>query len=600
VIPPAETPELRNIAIIAHVDHGKTTLVDQMFRQSGAVGQGRQMQERAMDSMDLERERGITISAKNCSVVWQGVKVNILDTPGHADFGGEVERALSMVDGAILLVDAAEGPLPQTRFVLAKALEMRLAMVVVLNKIDRADARPAEVLDEIYDLFIELDASDEQIDFPVLYAVGRDGTCKGSMEEEAGDLTLLFDTIVETVPPPRFDPAEPFQMRVANLDYSDYLGRLAIGRVVHGRAHESDGLACIGEDGVSRPLKVTRLQVYDGLEISQVSEVGPGEIAILAGIDKVEIGDTICTREQPRALERITVDDPTVAMRFGANTSPLAGREGTIVQARKIRERLHKETLQNVAIQVEEQADDSILVKGRGELQMAILIETMRREGFELTVGRPQILYREENGQRLEPIEHLFVDCPEPLIGVVSEKLALRKGRMLNLVNHGSGRVRMEYSIPSRGLIGYRNEFLTDTRGAGILNAYLDGYEPYRGDFPSRLTGSLVADRAGDAVAYALFHLEPRGTLFIAPGDVVYRGMVIGEHSRDRDLIVNPCKTKKLTNMRASGRDDNILLAPVQPITLERAIEVIKDDEAVEVTPKSIRLRKQEFAASAR
>ncbi len=600
MIPPAETPELRNIAIIAHVDHGKTTLVDQMFRQSGAVGQGRRMQERAMDSMELERERGITISAKNCSVVWHEVKINILDTPGHADFGGEVERALSMVDGAILLVDAAEGPLPQTRFVLAKALEMRLAMVVVLNKIDRADARPAEVLDEIYDLFIDLGASDEQIEFPVIYAIGRDGTCKGSMEDEMGDLTLLFDTIVKAVPPPRYDPAEPFQMRVANLDYSDYLGRLAIGRVVHGRAHESDALVCVGEAGANRPLRVTRLQVYDGLEIRQVSGVGPGEIAILAGIDEVEIGDTICTREQPRALPRISVDEPTVAMRFGANTSPLAGREGTIVQARKIRERLHKETLQNVAIQVEEQPDDSILVKGRGELQMAILIETMRREGFELTVGRPQIIYREEGGQRLEPIERLFVDCPEPLIGVVSEKLALRKGRMLNLVNHGTGRVRMEYSIPSRGLIGYRNEFLTDTRGSGILNAYLDGYEPYRGDFPSRLTGSLVADRNGDAVAYALFHLEPRGTLFIGPGDVVYRGMVIGEHSRDRDLIVNPCKMKKLTNMRASGRDDNILLAPVQPITLERAIEFITDDEAVEVTPKSIRLRKRELSASAR
>jgi len=600
VIPAAETPELRNIAIIAHVDHGETTLVDQMFRQSGAIRQGRQVQERAMDSMDLERERGITIAAKNCSVTWHGVKINILDTPGHADFGGEVERALSMVDGAILLVDAAEGPLPQTRFVLAKALEMRLAMVVVLNKIDRADARPAEVLNEVYDLFIDLGASDAQIEFPVLYAVGRDGTCKASMEAAAGDLALLFDTIVKTVPPPRFDPTEPFQMRVANLDYSDYLGRLAIGRVFHGSAHESDGLACIGRSGEARPLRVTRLQVYDGLEIRQVSTVGPGEIAIVAGIEEVEIGDTICTREQPRALPRITVDEPTVAMRFGANTSPLAGREGTIVQARKIRERLQKETLQNVSIQVEEQADDSILVKGRGELQMAILIETMRREGFELTVGRPQILFKGHGGERLEPIEHLFVDCPDVLIGVVSEKLALRKGRMLNLVNHGSGRVRMEYSIPSRGLIGYRNEFLTDTRGAGILNAYLDGYEPYRGDFPSRLTGSLVADRDGDAIAYALFHLEPRGTLFINPGDVVYRGMVIGEHSRDRDLIVNPCKAKKLTNMRASGRDENILLAPVQPITLERAIEFIKEDEAVEVTPKSIRMRKQALTASAR
>ncbi|RMF83156.1 MAG: translational GTPase TypA [Nitrospirae bacterium] len=594
----AQADRLRNLAIVAHVDHGKTTLVDQLFRTAGVAG--RTLEERALDRLELERERGITIAAKNCAVTWKGVKINILDTPGHADFGGEVERALSMVDGALLLVDAAEGPLPQTRFVLGKVLEQRLAMVVVINKIDRADARPAEVLDAVYDLFIDLGADEEQIEFPVLYAVGRDGVCKREPEGEDEGLGLLLDTLVATLPPPRFDPAEPFQMRVANLDYSEYLGRLAIGRVVHGTARESDELVCMGAGGAERPLRVTRLQVYDGLEIRRVEAVGPGEIAILAGIDEVEIGDTICTREAPRRLPRIAVEEPTVAMRFGPNTSPLAGREGDIVQARKIRDRLHRETLQNVAIAIEPLEDDTILVKGRGELQMAILIETLRREGFELTVGRPQILYREAGGERLEPIEHLYVDCPEALIGVVSEKLALRKGRMLNLVNHGSGRVRMEYSIPARGLIGYRSEFLTDTRGAGILNGYLEGYEPYRGDFPSRITGSLVADRGGEAVAYALFHLEPRGTLFVRPGDPVYRGMIIGEHSRERDLIVNPCKTKKLTNMRAAGRDENILLAPVPPMTLERAIEFIKEDEAVEVTPRSIRLRKLHLDPAAR
>jgi GTP-binding protein len=601
VKPLVQNPQIRNIAIIAHVDHGKTTLVDQMFKQGGVVRGDLTGDERLMDSMDLERERGITIAAKNCSVTWQGVKINILDTPGHADFGGEVERALAMVDGAILLVDASEGPLPQTRFVLSKALHANLAIVVVLNKIDRQDARPARVLNEIYDLFIDLDANEEQIEFPVIYAIGRNGTASRSLDEPGRDLAPLFETIVGHVPPPSFDPDQPFQMLVSNLGYSDYLGRLAIGRVVHGTASRADRLARIDRQGRVTPLKVSRLQVYDGLDMGDTESVAAGDIAILAGVEGIEIGDTLCKGDAPKALPRITVDEPTVAMRFGPNTSPLAGREGDLVQSRKIRERLFKETLQNVAIQVEEATEDeSVLVKGRGEFQMAILIETMRREGFELTVGRPQILFKEKDGKRSEPIEHLFIDCNEEFLGVVNEKLSLRKGRMVNLVNHGSGRVRMEFSIPSRGVIGYRSEFLTDTKGTGILNSFVEGYEPYRGDFPSRLTGALVADRAGEAVPYALFHLDPRGILFINPGDPVYEGMIIGEHNRERDLDVNPCKTKKLTNIRAAGKDDAILLSPVTPMTLERAIEFIKEDETVEITPKSVRLRKRVLRAQDR
>jgi len=601
VKPLSQNTKIRNIAIIAHVDHGKTTLVDQMFKQGGVLRAGGPEEDRVMDSMDLERERGITIAAKNCSVTRGGVKINILDTPGHADFGGEVERALAMVDGAILLVDASEGPLPQTRFVLSKALHANLAIVVVLNKIDRPDARPAEVLNEIYDLFIDLDAKEEQIEFPVIYAIGRNGVASVSLEQPGRDLAPLFDAIVERIPSPSFDPDQPFQMLVSNLGYSDYLGRLAIGRVVHGTASRADRLVRIDRSSRPTPLKVSRLQVYDGLGMGDAESVEAGDIAILAGVEGIEIGDTLCKGDAPKALPRITVDEPTVAMRFGPNTSPLAGREGNLVQSRKIRERLFKETLQNVAIQVEETTDDeSVLVKGRGEFQMAILIETMRREGFELTVGRPQILFKEKDGKRIEPIEHLFIDCNEEFLGVVNEKLALRKGRMVNLVNHGSGRVRLEFSIPSRGVIGYRNEFLTDTKGTGILNSFVEGYEPYRGDFPSRLTGALVADRSGEAVPYALFHLEPRGILFINPGDPVYEGMIIGEHNRERDLDVNPCKTKKLTNIRASGKDDAILLTPVTPMTLERAIEFITEGEAVEVTPKSVRLRKRTLRAQER
>ncbi len=593
--------KLRNIAIIAHVDHGKTTLVDYMFKQSGIFRPGQEVVERVMDSMDLERERGITIAAKNCSVYWQDVKINILDTPGHADFGGEVERALMMVDGAILLVDASEGPLPQTRFVLKKALERGLKIIVVINKIDRQDARPAEVLDEIYDLFFDLDATEEQIEFPILYAVGREGVARKDPQDGGSDLTPLFQAILDEIPPPAYDPEEPFQMLVADLDYSDYVGRLAVGKVFHGTVSWNEELVCLNREGAAIPLRITKLQVYDGLKLKEVESAQPGDIVILAGIEDVEIGDTIGTSESPKALPRISVDEPIISMLFTSNTSPFSGKEGRYVQSGKIRERLYKEALRNVAIRVEETEDaDSFVVKGRGEFQMAILIETMRREGFELMVGRPRVIYRQSGGVALEPIEHLFIDCDENFIGVVTEKLSRRKARMANLVNHGSGRVRMEFTIPSRSLIGYRTEFLTDTKGTGIMNSFLKGYEEFRGEFPVRMSGSIVADRQGEAVSYALFNLEPRGTLFAVPGDPVYEGMIIGEHNRETDLNVNPCKAKKLTNMRASNKDDSIQLTPVTPMTLERAIEFIKDDEMVEVTPRSIRLRKTILSAEKR
>ena len=587
---------IRNIAIIAHVDHGKTTLVDALFRQSGVFREDQRVDERVMDRMDLERERGITIAAKNCSVHWKNIKINIIDTPGHADFGGEVERALSMVGGVILLVDSAEGPLPQTRFVLKKAMESGLKIVVVVNKIDRKDARPEEVLNEVYDLFIDLGATEEQLEFPVLYAVGRRGTAGATVEEalEATDLSRLFDCIVTDIPGPRYNPDEPFQMLVADLDYSDYLGRLAVGRIMHGSVRARDTLVCVGENGTASPLKVTKIQVHDGAHLSEAEEVAAGDIVILAGVDNVTIGDTICTKEYPRALPRIRVDEPTVSMTFSINTSPLAGREGKLVQASKIRERLVRETLRNVAVHVSDAEErDSFIVKGRGEFQMAILIEQMRREGFELCVSRPEVIFKmDENGKQLEPIEHLVVDCDETFLGVVTEKLSIRRGRLLGVINNGSGRVRIEFSIPSRGLIGYRDEFLTDTKGTGLLNAYLEGYEEYRGDFPTRFTGSLVADRPGKGVAYALYNLEPRGILFVEPGDPVYEGMIVGEHNRENDIDVNPTKEKKLTNLRASGKDENVILTPVRPMTLERAIHFVRDDEMVEVTPHSIRLRK--------
>ena len=592
---------IRNIAIIAHVDHGKTTLVDQMFRQSGLFRDNQSVDERIMDSMDLERERGITIAAKNCSVTWKDTKINILDTPGHADFGGEVERALMMVDGAILLVDSSEGPLPQTRFVLKKALEGQKKVVVVINKIDRQDSRVAEVLDEIYDLFIDLDATEDQLEFPVLFAIGRDGIAKNELEDESTNLFPLFDTILEELPAPKHSEEEPFQMLVADLDFSDYLGKLAIGRVANGIVKKNEQLVCIGEGNKEIALRASKVQVYEGFSMAEADQIEPGEIMILAGIDNVRIGDTICTKELPKALKRISVDEPTISMFFYTNNSPFAGQEGKLVQPNKIKDRLYKETMSNVSLQFEETLDaDRFLVKGRGELQMAVLIETMRREGFELAVGRPEVIYKEENGERLEPIEHLYVDCEEGFLGIVSEKLSQRKGRMINLVNHGSGRIQVQFNIPSRGLIGYRNEFMTDTRGTGIMNSYLSGYEPYRGDFPIRFTGSIVSDRQGKSIPYALFNLEPRGVLFITAAESVYEGMIIGEHNRDTDLNVNPCKEKKLTNHRASGKDENTVLTPIIPMTLERAIEFIREGEIVEVTPENIRLRKVLLSATVR
>ena len=596
-----ENTAIRNIAIIAHVDHGKTTLVDGLLKQGGIFRESQQVDDRVMDNMDLERERGITIAAKNCAVTWNGTKINILDTPGHSDFGGEVERALSMVTGAILLVDSSEGPLPQTRFVLKKTLEAGLPVIVVVNKIDRKDARPQEVLNSVYDLFIDLGANEEQLEFPVLYAIGRDGKAMRSLDDPQEDLTPLFETIVEFIPGPRHDPNEPFHMLVSDLDYSDYLGRLGVGKISHGSLRLREQLIRIGEDDQHFPAKLTRMQVYEGAHLVDAEVVEAGDIVVLAGIETVGIGDTICTKADPRTLPRIRVDDPIVSMRFGINTSPLAGREGKIVQSRKIRDRLMHEAFINVAIQVEDSAEkDSFIVKGRGEFQLAILIEQMRREGFELSVGRPEVILKTVDGAVHEPIENLLVDCDEAFMGVVTEKMAFRKGRMLNLVNNGSGRVTMQFSVPSRGLIGFRDEFLTDTKGTGIMNSYLSGYEPFRGEIVDRFTGSLVSDRAGTAVAYALFNLEPRGSLLIEPGNPVYEGLIVGEHNRDNDIDVNPTKEKKLTNLRASGKDESIILTPVRRMTLERALQFLAEDEMVEVTPLSIRLRKVELGAQKR
>ena len=593
--------QLRNIAIIAHVDHGKTTLVDAMFRQSGLFREGQEVDERLMDSMDLERERGITISAKNCSVLWNDVRINIIDTPGHADFGGEVERALSMADGAILLVDASEGPLPQTRFVLNKALAAELPLIVVMNKIDRQDARPAEVLDEIYDLLIELDASEEQLEFSLFYAVGRDGVASRTLDEPGKNLHSLFEAILEDIPGPKYTPGAPLQMLISDLGYSDFVGRLAVGKVANGSIRVRDNLICIGEGENHKPLKISKLQIYEGMQMKDVEEVQAGDIAVVAGLDTIRIGDTICRQDDPRPLPRITVDKPTVAMKFAVNDSPLSGREGKYIQFTRIRERLEKEALANVAIALEDTEDpDTVLVKGRGEFQLSILIETMRREGYEFSIGRPEVIYHYEQGEKQEPMERLLVDCEEQFMGVVTEKLSLRKGKMTNLVNNGQGRVRIEFSIPARGLIGYRDEFLTDTRGSGLLHSRFDGYGPFRGDFPSRFSGSIVSDRSGKSVPYALFNLEPRGQLFIQAGEPVYEGMVIGEHNRGQDIDVNPCKEKKLTNVRASGKDESVTLTPVKPLSLELAISFIREDELLEVTPVSLRMRKQELSAQKR
>ena len=587
-------PDLRNVAIIAHVDHGKTTLVDAMLWQSGIFRENESVPERILDSIDLEREKGITIMAKNTAVTYRGVKINIVDTPGHADFGGEVERTLTLVDGVLLLVDAAEGPLPQTRFVLKKALEAGLTPVVVINKIDRRDARPGEVLDEIYDLFIDLDARPDQLDFPVLYTDAKRGIAKRDPGDDSRTLEPLFETLVAAIPPPRFDAEVGLQLRVASLDWDDYVGRLVIGRVVNGTVRRADSVAVVKRDGAIELAKVTVLYGYEGLKRVEIPEAGPGEIVAVAGIETMEIGETVADAENPVALPPIRVDEPTVAMRFSANASPFAGREGKYVTSRHLRERLLKEARVNVGIRVEEtDSPDTFTVAGRGEFQLAILIEMIRREGYELEAGKPRIITREENGTVLEPMELLVVDCPEEFIGAVTQKVGTRKGKVLKMVNHGTGRVRLEYRIPARGLIGYRSEFLTDTKGAGLLNHLFDGWEPWQGDLPHRKTGALVADRAGRATAYAIDHLQPRGEFFVRPGDQLYEGMVVGEHSRDNDLDVNITKEKRLTNMRSSTADEGIRLTPPRLMSLEQALEWIREDELVEVTPQSLRLRKQ-------
>lgn len=584
---------IRNIAIIAHVDHGKTTLVDALFRQSGVESKGNQ--DRIMDSGAIERERGITINAKNCAIHWRGVKINIIDTPGHADFGGEVERGLSMVDGVILLCDAAEGPLPQTRFVLQKALEKNLAVIVVINKIDRQDARPTEVLNEVYDLLLELKNDESILEVPVFYANGRDGIVSTKLDDpDAKDVYPLLDAVVDYIPAPIYDNEEPFQMLVSDLSYDDYLGRLAVGKIINGSATVNDSLVCINEKGEHVPLRVTRLQLYDGPRFKEASKVEPGDIVVLSGIENVSIGDTICNKEYVKPLDRIKVDEPTVSMLFSKNISPLAGKDGKQLTSAKIWDRLCKEAMRNVSIQVEKNQDDSFTVKGRGEFQMAIIVEQMRREGFELCVGRPRIIFKtDDKGQKTEPIEYLLIDCPEEYSGTVMEKLARRKATMNNITYLENSRVKMEFSIPSRGLIGYRDEFLTDTRGYGIMNSSLKGYEPYKGDFPDRASGSLVCDRAGVAVAYGIWELEDRGRFFILPGDPVYEGEVVGERNREGDLLLNPTRTKKLTNLRASGHDEAVSLTPVMKMTLEHAMRFIKDDELVEVTPSAIRMCKK-------
>ena len=592
---------IRNIAIIAHVDHGKTTLVDAMLRQSGIFRSNEDVAERVMDSNELERERGITILAKNTGIRYGGVKINIVDTPGHSDFGGEVERALKIVDGVLLLVDASEGPLPQTRYVLMKALEAKLPVIAVINKIDRPDARIQEVLNELYDLFIDLDASEDQLEFPIVYSNARAGIAKANLDDASDDLRPLFEVIVKYIPPPPGDAEGLLQMLVANLDYSDYLGRLAIGRVFNGTLRLGDEVGIVKLDGSVQKTKITKLYSFEGLKRVDETIGGPGAILAIAGVEGINIGETITHPETPKALAKIQIDEPTIAMMFTINTSPFAGREGTYVTSRNLRDRLDKELLTNVSIRVEQAGGpESFRVMGRGELQLAILIETMRREGYELMVGKPEILTREIDGQMHEPVELLIVDCPEQFLGVIIEKLGSRKGRMDKMVNHGSGRVRLEFQVPTRGLIGLRSELLTDTRGTAIINTLFAGYVAWQGDIPSRPTGSLVADRSGKATSYAIWNLQERGEIFITPGTEVYEGMIVGENARDVDLDVNIVKEKKLTNMRASTADEAIRLVSPRILNLEQAIEFVRDDEYVEATPQSIRMRKKVLLANKR
>ena len=598
---PAPNQAIRNIAIIAHVDHGKTTLVDAMLKQSGIFRANEQVAERVMDSNDLERERGITILAKTTGVHYHGAKINIVDTPGHSDFGGEVERALMIVDGVMLLVDASEGPLPQTRYVLMKALEAKLPPIVVINKIDRPDARIQEVLNEIYDLFIDLDATEDQLEFPVIYTNAKAGLAKTAPEAESSDLRPLFEAILKHIPPPSGDPDSVLQLLVANLDYSDYLGRLAIGRVFSGVLKYGDEVSIAKLDGSYQNTRITKLYSFEGLKRVDETIGRPGDILAIAGVEGITIGETITAVENPKPLPHIQIDEPTISMVFTINTSPFSGREGQYVTSRNLRDRLDKELLTNVSIRVEEAGGpDAFKVMGRGELQLAILIEMMRREGFELMVGKPEILTKTIDGKLHEPVELLVIDCPDSFVGVVIEKLGSRKGKMSKMVNHGSGRVRLEFHVPSRGLIGLRSEMLTDTKGTAIMNSLFHGYMEWQGDIATRPTGSLVADRPGKTTGYAIFNLQERGEIFVTPGIEVYEGMIVGENARDADLNVNIVKEKKLTNMRASTADEAIRLVPPRILNLEQAIEFIRDDEFVEVTPQSIRLRKKILRANQR
>ena len=594
----------RNIAIIAHVDHGKTTLVDAMLRQSGIFRANEEIVERVMDSNELERERGITILAKTTGIRYNGVKINIVDTPGHSDFGGEVERALKMVDGVLLLVDASEGPLPQTRYVLMKALEAKLPAIVVINKIDRPDARIQEVVNEVYDLFIDLDATEEQLDFPIIYTNARAGIAQLAVDGtdgKPGDLRPLFEAILRHIPDPPGDPAGTLQILVANLDYSDYLGRLAIARVFNGTLQVGDEVGIVKLDSAVQKTKITKLYSFEGLKRVNETIGRPGDILAIAGVEGINIGETVTNPETPAPLPKTHIDEPTIAMMFTINTSPFAGREGQYVTSRHLRERLEKELLTNVSIRVEESGGpEAFRVMGRGELQLAILIETMRREGYELMVGKPEILTRSINGQLHEPLEMLIIDCPETFLGVVIEKLGSRKGKMVKMVNHGSGRVRLEFHVPTRGLIGLRSEILTDTRGTAIMNSLFHGYIEWQGEIPTRPTGSLVADRSGQATAYSIYNLQERGEIFVTPGTEVYEGMIVGENARSVDLDVNIVKEKKLTNMRASTADEAIRLVSPRILNLEQAIEFIRDDEYVEVTPETIRLRKKVLQANKR
>jgi GTP-binding protein len=597
----AHRNDLRNVAIVAHVDHGKTTLVDAMLWQSGSFRENQDVAERVMDSTDLEREKGITILAKNTAVRIGDTKINIIDTPGHADFGGEVERGLTMVDGVLLLVDASEGPLPQTRFVLRKALEQRLPVVLVVNKVDRPDARAQEVVNEVYELFLDLDADESQIEFPIVYANARAGHAGLAPDELAPSLEPLFDVLLATIPPPAYDPEHPLQALVTNLDASPYVGRLALLRIHHGTLRKGEQIAWCRADGTIERARVTELYVSEALERVPAEAAGPGEIVALAGLPDVTIGETIADPEDPRPLPVTTVDEPSLSVTIGINTSVLAGTEGDKVTATQIKNRLDQELVGNVSLRVLPTSQpDAWEVQGRGELQLAVLVEIMRREGFELTVGKPEVLTKQVDGKRCEPVERVAIDVPEAYVGVVTQLLALRKGRLQQMVNHGTGWARMEYLVAARGLIGFRTEFLTETRGTGILHHVFEGWEPWHGELRTRPSGSLVADRRGQATGYAIQALQERGSLFVKPGDELYEGMIVGENARAEDLDVNASKPKRLTNMRASSADELVRLIPPRILSLEQALEFIRDDEAIEVTPKSIRLRKVELSGSKR